>query len=296
VMLGFVLLDLVGRPRTPALDLSLLCIILMQPVWLLAGGFGSSYLGALTNSVVLTFVATLSGGMTAVSAVVACAGFLGAFLILDCHTRKVAGYPGRVASPVYVALLQIVVVVGPVIGLLALALWRWPPAPHQLEVVVGDPAVAPQVTAEYWATLVKLLTVVFMGLVVLAAINRYFGAGRRRSGSTAQQDVAGPVVPREKLPPRSRPAPISCAGRRGRIVQIYTRFLAAASRLGRRRRLDQTGREFAAACSWQPGALTNLTRLFYEARYGAPEPSEAAETEAAAAAEEVLASWKVSRG
>jgi hypothetical protein len=296
VMLGFVLLDLMGRPHTPALDLSLMCILLMQPVWLLAGGFGSTYLGTLTNALALTFVTTLTGGPAAVSAVVGCAGFLGAFLILDCHTRKVAGYPGRIATPVYVALQQILVLVGPVVSLLVLSLWLWPPGPHQREPMTIGPEATPLVTPEYWASLVKLLTVVFMGLVVLAAINRYFGRGRRSRGSTAQHDVPGQPAPPARLRPHAARVAVRGAGRRYRIAQIYTRFLAKATLLGRRRRRDQTGLEFGAAHAWQPEALERLTGLFYEARYGPVEPPESAEAAASAAAAQVLESWKISRG
>lgn len=244
----------------------------VQVAFLLLAGLGRGYLGAIVNAFAMTCVAALGGGPAAALAVAAHAGLLVFFLVADHHARLFTDYPvDLVPSPGPV--LGRAVLLGLGLGAaLALVFWIVPPLPHApLVARRGAPqSVSPE---QAWVLMRDLVAITALAGGAFWLI-LWLGGGRGRDAEA----VPSAKVAARRASESPAPAPFRSArpdpqGWRAKIVHLYIRLGEQLSRLGVRRRGNETPREFCGTLAPESEAAA-LTDLFSRARYGEPEPTE----------------------
>jgi hypothetical protein len=274
---------LAGEPSPVASGIVLM--MLLQPLLLLLAGLGRGFLGVLLNSLALTMVASLGGGVRASTAVTAHAGLLVFFLAADHAARKLSDYPVETVPPpgpvLGQALVPGVLATGLLSGLFALV----PPAPYTPLKRAG--ATQPLPSGELASILLELGVILGMaGLVFYLVLRFATGRGRAEGEAVAEKVLARAASESAPLP-RPPEGVVEDGSWRAKIIRLYVRLTRQLGGLGVRRRPDQTPREYARKLAPEPAA-GELTEVFMRARYGDRDLAEAEFKAAQAASQAIL--------
>lgn len=284
---GILILTVLGITNGSMSGIPLLLVC--QPCFLIFAGFGRGHIGAVRNAVILSAVAAAPGGMIAILSVAGCLLLLPFFLTLDHYARKMLQYPVDRGPSVARALGHALVpALLPAAAAVAYGLLFGADAYHR----VPRPQGPPPDSAALWAAYRDLMIAVFVGGFVFYLVLRILFHQRRDVGATR---IQVPEVARGAMELRAMPKPppeSAYSGFRGKIVKLYVKFVAEASRLGRRKRPDHTPAEYASQFVEPIGILT---RLFERARYGADDLTDAEVAAARDASEQVLSSLRPPR-
>jgi uncharacterized protein DUF4129 len=260
---------------------------LAQIGFLLFAGLGRGYLGALTNAFAMTVVAVLGGGAAAAGAVAVYSGLLVVFLVADYHARLLTDYPVDAPAESGPVLRRAFGMGAALAGALLLFFVWIPCEPYALLLSRGGvPQAIPQ--DQVWALVRDLVAVTIVaGLAFWLVL--WLGGGRGRdTGDVPSERVAARRTAEPLRPVAVGGEAPDAQGWRARIVKLYVQLGEQLSRLGVRRRPDQTPREFAGALGPE-GPAEALTDLFVRARYGDRELGEPDFHAASAAGVEILA-------
>lgn len=278
-------------PNPALLSRQVAVLIGLQLVMLLLPGLATGRLPVLGLALALSVLASFRGGSLAALAVLSFVAGLGLYLGLDHFTRRLAGRDSFSQALHGIAFRETLRAIAAPIGVVILLFTLVPPAAHigfassDLEGLLERDEMA--------SAYMQLALFCVSGATLIYYLSRLLRQ-RRRGRAPAIEDVAVEQGAEEALPPRrTRPAP-AAPGARGSIGRAYARFLAAANGLVFVRRIDQTPDEIATLVRSPGAALSRLTSLFRDARYGARDPSGADASEADSLAEDLIA-WLRSR-
>jgi len=289
VLIAAILGAMAGEPGRGSAGFGASVMRFLQPCFLLLAGLGRGYIGAITNAFALTCHASLAGGVPAASAAVSFAAVFTFFLVVDHHARKLTEYPVEIPPRPGGVLARAALQGAGMAAVLAGAFLLWPP---QAAVVLARPASHEPLTRgqvlEIYATLAVVALVCGVGFYLLLrlAVGRGRGQGELQVERVAARRRSEPVAP-----PASPGEGGAGSGWEGRIVKTYVRLLNQLARLGVRRRLDETPREFSARLAPRDAAEA-VTGHFSRARYGPGGATEADFREASRAGELVLGHFR----
>lgn len=238
---------------------------------------------ALWGAFGLTLLAALAGGLPALVGLTGFLALAGFFLGLDHVPRRLAAWPGAPAPAPSLVLRDAGRAVAIPVVLLVLALLVLPASPRAALGDASSAPLAPEVRRAYeWLALVALA-----GGGTVTLLMRWL-----RGGGSEAPTLGEPMESRVEAEELLEPAPFDEARyepARGRVVRAYLRFLSRAREAGFRLGRHLTPREIQDAVGRPEDALSVLTGLFMDARYGPEEPLPEAVRSAEAASGAVCA-------